>query len=86
MILDERQLEAVSHIHRVIARDPRPTGRHVQNMALAFAHAVIDGDPGQPLVQLPSRLALYLCPRLNNSHEKSPVNSLGNIEAHPVSR
>jgi hypothetical protein len=37
-------------------------------------------------VQLPSRLTFYLYPRLNNSHEKSPVDSLGNIEAGPVSR
>jgi hypothetical protein len=43
-------------------------------MALAFTHAVIGGDPGQPVVQLPSLLALYLCPRLNNSHQKSPID------------
>jgi ABC-type molybdate transport system substrate-binding protein len=68
MTLDERQLKAISHIHRVIDCDPRPARRDVQNMALALRQTVVRGDPGQPLLQLPSRLALCPYPRLNNSH------------------
>jgi hypothetical protein len=69
MAADERQLEAISHVHRVIGCDPRPAGRDVKNMTLVFGQTIVGRDPSQPLVQLPSRLALYLCPRLNNSHQ-----------------
>jgi len=86
MAANERQLEAVSHFHRIVHRDPRATRRQIQNMALVFGRAIVGADPGQPLVKLPSLLALYLCPWLNNSHQRSPVDSPGNIEAGPVSR
>ena len=66
------QFEIVTDIHRIIRHDPGAARRDIQYEAFAPGHPVVDRNPGLMLVQLPSRFAMYLCPRLNNSHDDHP--------------
>jgi hypothetical protein len=49
MAADERQLEAISHVHRVIGCDPRPAGRDVKNMTLVFGQTLAFGEDRKPV-------------------------------------
>ena len=75
----KRQFELVPDIHRIIGRDPGAARRDVHDEAFALRRPVIDRDPGRLLLQLPSRFALYLRPRLHNSHDDHPLLDLAAI-------
>jgi len=66
------QFEIVTDIHRIIRHDPGAARRNIQYEAFAPGHPAVDRNPGLMLVQLTPRFAMYLCPRLNNSHDDHP--------------
>jgi hypothetical protein len=69
MIWHKRHSEPVPDIDRGICHDPRAARRDVHYEAFALRPSIVDRNPGQLLVQMPSRLALYLCPWLINNHD-----------------
>ena len=71
----ERQSERAPDIDRSVCHDLRSARRDVQYEAFVLRHSV-QRNPGRPLVQLPSRFALYLCPWLINNHEDYPLLGL----------
>jgi hypothetical protein len=74
MIRHKRQSELVPDIDRSICHDPGAARRDVHDEAFALRHPVVDRNPGRLFGQLPSRFALYLCPRLIDSHDDHPWN------------
>lgn len=68
----EGQDEPVPDIDRHVHHDPRAARRDIQYGALAPGDAIVDGDPGCMVVQLASRFALDLNPRLFHRHDRRP--------------